>query len=30
MGMLDWFKNIVKGDKAAPEQASAAAAASSD
>ncbi len=30
MGMLDWFKNIGKGDKAAPEQVSAAAAASSD
>lgn len=27
MGMLDWFRNIVKGDKAAPEQALAAAAA---
>jgi hypothetical protein len=30
MGMLDWFKSIVKGDKAAPEQASVAAAAGSE
>lgn len=30
MGMLDWFKTIVKGDKAAPEQALAAAAAGGD
>ena len=30
MGMLDWFRNIVKGDKAAPEQALATAAATGD